>query len=350
MSYFYIAYQQQLMGVKIREKCRLEWYFEDVVKISIVSNTASNGHELEWMWIQLNKPPIWTRKLDGSNRSRTSWDNRHSVRRNSPPADLAVHFTDVRANPAAFGMVPEAVSSDGRNIHMAIQPLRKTWEAHLSFPVHLRLFPNYDRTVVEQLRAQGAPTLAPYADEVWYKTADLALCENCDDETTGATAHCIDCHQDLCAACDPVLHKSRAKSQHKVLTLASFSDATLAQRKQISPCHCEHERNMPCPCEKLRLFCLKECTCRFHNAFNHGPQDELNQEQVPLPVAGAAPLLQPSVTRPMRFGKHRSGGSATRTKRPREDTSLRNFIKQGEIDEDEDLADYEEDEEMDEDD
>ena len=28
MTFFYIAYQQQLMGVKIEESVRIEWYFE----------------------------------------------------------------------------------------------------------------------------------------------------------------------------------------------------------------------------------------------------------------------------------------------------------------------------------
>lgn len=49
MTFFYVAYGQHLMGVKIREKVRIEWYFEDISKIAVVKATASNGHDVEFV-------------------------------------------------------------------------------------------------------------------------------------------------------------------------------------------------------------------------------------------------------------------------------------------------------------
>ena len=352
MTYFYMAFQQQLMGVKIQEQCRIEWYFEDVSKISIVEATANNNQELHWLWIQLNKPPMWTRKIDNSTRIRSSWDNTRTVRRNSPPVDVANFFTDIRSNAAQFGLMQDTISADGRNIHLAILPLRKTWETQFAYPVYLRLFENYDRTLVEQLRANGAPSKAPFANETWFEPD--ALCQNCDDGHTTATAHCITCNEHLCRPCDLVLHKSAIKSAHARRTLCVFPDNILKQRETTNPCTCERIRETQCPCQRLRLFCLLECKCQYPNLFNHGPHDELDADVANAPSAvgdnqnnnieDEAPknTISASVkptTRPVRFGKKRRGTGPT--KRDREDTSLRKFIKHGRVD---DNFDEEEDE------
>jgi hypothetical protein len=346
LSYFYLAYQQELMGVKICEKARIEWYFEDIAKISIVENTASNGDQLQWLWIQLNKPPLWTRKLDSSIRTRASWNNKNAVRRSSPPADLAEFFTDVRSQPDAFGLVRDTVSSDGRNIHLAVSSPRKTWEAHFVFPVHMRLFTNYDRTLVDQLRAQGPATLAPYADQPWYQKDPL--CDNCDDNVTRATVRCMVCEENVCRACDLVLHKSSRKCGHGRLTFCVFSQQTIDMRAEQNPCTCIRIREAPCPCLKSRLFCLPSCRCEFPNLFNHGPQDELEQQDRPSQAFALAPATTSS-SRPLRFTQKRK---RTGIRKHREDTSLRNFVVQGRIDDNEGRNDddEEEDYDMDEDD
>jgi hypothetical protein len=260
MTYFYLAYQQQLMGVKIDETVRVEWFFEDVRRVSIVEADAENGHEVAWLWIQLHRPPLWTAKTDRSSRTAKSW-SKDSVRSHAPPDAMQKFFERVSG-------VPEVPELDGRSIHLALHSVRNTWESYFAFPVRMGFFPRYDTTLSAQLAAQGPVRVAPNAAEAWYSAA--AKCANCDDAATAAAVHCLECDESLCPSCDATLHKRSERCEHRRLTLALFPQSSIAARESAPPCRCSRARTHPCPCHRAHLYCSADCLCAATNPSNYG--------------------------------------------------------------------------------
>ncbi len=287
MTYFYIAYQQQLMGVKIDEMVRIEWFFEDVQRVSVCEGTADNGHSLSWLWIQLNKPPLWTSKADRSSRTAKSWA-RDSVRSAAPPAAMQKHFDRVDER-------PDLPPSDGRSIHLALHPVRKTWESYFAFPVRLGLFSRYDASLAAELAARGPRRVAPFAAEPWHRSG--AFCANCDNGATAAAVHCLACDESLCPSCDAALHRRAERCEHRRLALGLFAEAVVAAREAAPPCRCGRGRTHPCPCHKERLFCSPDCLCGAGNPSNYGDAPEPGNE---------APEALPALPLPKRLRKRKT--------------------------------------------
>ena len=306
MTFFYIAYQQQVMGVKIDETVRIEWYFEDVHRVSLCEGPADNGHVISWLWIQLNKPPLWTAKADRSSRTAKSWA-KDTVRSAAPPPAMQKHFDRVEERDGF-------PASDGRSIHLALHSPRTTWESYFAFPVMLGLFSNYDASLAGELAARGPPRVAPFADEPWYRPD--AQCANCDDGVTSAAVHCLSCLESLCGSCDVAAHKRAERCEHRRLTLCLFPEPVIASRELTPPCKCHRGRLHPCPCHKARLFCSKECLCAVGNPSNYGDAPDADAPD-PLPAA-------PLVAVPKRLRKRKS-----KYRDPDDDNSLGRFVVLG---------------------
>ncbi len=290
MTYFYVAYAQQLMGVKISEHTRLEWYFEDVFRISIVEGTAqANEHQIAFVWIQLHRPPLWAAKVNTASRTARSWTK--AARGDVPPEFADQHFLE------------DSSESDGRNIRIAFHPALKTWEPYFTFPVQMGFFCNYDSSLAAVLAARGPPLVAPFGAELWHGAG--RMCVNCDDGRTAATIHCVRCEASLCRGCDVVLHKSAAVSSHQRLTLCSFPQTTIDRRTDQAPCNCPRQSGSVCVCfSEADVFCSASCRCQALNPRNYNDSEAPPPAQQVGQAATAYFKSQPKRLRPKKERKY----------------------------------------------
>ena len=268
---FYVAFAPMKMGIKLYNRLRVEWRFEDIFEISIAEITLPESpEELEWIVITLSNPPQWNKKKKGQelNKNKGAWD---SGRYSNVPIGKEARkiFTDIRTEKEfkIKSNCKDLSDEDPCIIHLALHSVSKTWLRYFQYPVQGNQFVNYNPALRQELLESTQSVALPFPEEAWCLPDQF--CQNCDDESTKSKIFCLICKLYLCMECDIVLHKSALNVEHARRIVLNVPESLIKIRMRTKACKCQRNRVLLCSCADAAVYCGLDCKCQTVNLCNY---------------------------------------------------------------------------------